>query len=374
MNKAFFLIVIIPVIFNISSFPQEQFITHRGQQIFLSGMNLAWLDFANDLTHFDETRFRQAMEEISAPGGNAVRWWLHVNGRNSPVFLNDMVFGLGENEISNLKKALDIAEEHGIVLILCLWSFDMLQPNAGPENYQRNKLLLTDTIYTGTYILNALIPMVKAVKGHPSLFCWEIFNEPEGMCNDISWAGWTPEKVSINDVQRFINLCAGAIHRTDTHALVSNGAWSFRVATDVGGFTNFYRDDRLVAAGKDPDGVLDFYMVHYYPKHFDESASPFHHPASYWKLDKPLIIGEFPALGIIDKGDGFAPKTEINITDAYEHAYLNGYAGALSWTWTNHDGFGGIEDCSPAIQNLKNNYPEDVTFNLDTVLVNQKKK
>jgi hypothetical protein len=332
-------------------------IKHNGQEIFLSGINLAWIDFAKDLTSLDEQELARALDEVSAAGGNCVRWWLHVNGRYSPVFTEGKVSGPGKSDIKNIKLALDLAQERDICLILCLWSFDMLQPNAGEKNHERNLKLLEDAEYTQAYIDNALTPMVKALKGHPAILCWEIFNEAEGMASDIEWGGWTAVKTVFKpNIQRFINMAAGAIHRADPGALVSNGCWSFKVLTDIETTrknTNLYSDDKLIEAGKDSLGTLDFYMVHYYDW-AKEEYSPFHHPASYWQLDKPVVVAEFSAKG---------PFEGIDIIAAYDSLYNKGYAGAISWSWQGNDGHGGLKDAAPALLFIKNNYPQDIIIN-----------
>lgn len=337
---------------------QDSLVVHIDQPVYMSGMNLAWMNFANDLAAFDDELFAERMDSIADAGGNTVRWWLHTNGRHSPIFdENDMVSGIEQEELDNLERALDIAYERGVLLMLCLWSFDMLQDNALEENWERNKLLLEDTDHTQAYIDNALIPMIEAVEEHPGIIAWEIFNEPEGMADDVAWGGWTPETTSMQYIQQFINLTAGAIRRTDATAKVTNGTWNIRTLTDIESdagydFYNYYTDERLIAVGGDDDGILDFYQVHYYPEHFPLSESPFHNHVDHWELDKPVVIGEFPSLGI-EKGDN-----SLTTEEAYEFAIENGYAGTLSWTMTGHDGFGGILDSWEAMQNLKDNYPD----------------
>ena len=334
----------------LSSFPlaAQNRISHNGQDIFLSGMNLAWIDFANDLNNFNETTFELAMSQISEAGGNTVRWWLHVNGANSPTFTNDMVSGITQTELDNLKTALDIAEEYNIGLVLCLWSFDMLRTSYGETITNRSKYMLEEETYLDAYINYALIPMLDYIYTHPAVICWEVFNEPEGMSNEFGWDDI--QHVPMADIQRFVNRVAGAVHRTVPGAKVSNGCWSFYAGTDIGSYKNYYTDDELIAAGGDEDGTLDFYMVHYYDWGGTE-ISPFHHPASYWQLDKPLVIGEFSANG---------PYEGIDSEEAYRYLYENGYAGALSWTWTNHDGHGGVEDAEPGMMYLHDNYPDDI--------------
>ena len=335
---------------------QDSLIVHNDQRLFMSGMNLAWMDFANDLGNFNEELFTQRVEDLAAAGGNTIRWWLHTNGRFSPQFTDGVVSGIDPDELINLQRALDIAFERGVLLMLCLWSFDMLQPNAQQENWPRNRALLEDPQKTQAYIDNALIPMVEALKGHPGIACWEIFNEPEGMIHGF---GWTPTRVDFIHVQRFVNMTAGAIKRTDPDTKVSNGSWNIRVLTDIGSFFNYYRDDRLINAGGDTLGTLDFYMVHYYPHHFGVSESPFHNHASHWQLDRPLLIGEFPSLGI-NLGNN-----SLTTQQAYAFAIENGYAGALSWTMTGHDGNGGLPESTEAMLYLQENYPDIINVNFD---------
>jgi len=342
----------------------EGIIQFMEKDFFASGMNLAWISYAQDLDRFYEPRFVKALDEVSSAGGNTIRWWLHTNCSMSPMFKDGQVSGLHRSNLPNLLRALDLAEERGIVLLLSLFSFDMLQDQRG-VNLVDNKNLLEKKEYTQAYIDNALIPMVQAVKDHPALFAWEIFNEPEGMVRPF---GWTPVKTDMKFIQQFVNLVIGAIKKEAPHNLVTNGSWNFRVLTDVGGMTNYYRDDRLIEAGGDPLGVLDFYQVHFYPVHFDESTSPFHHPASYWELDKPILIGEFPAYGVLAKpNQNFRPRTELNAEQAWTYALKNGYAGALGWTWTNHDGNGGVKEAEPGMKKMLELAPERIEISKDKI-------
>jgi hypothetical protein len=336
-------------------------IPHGGKRIFLSGMNLAWMDFARDLTRFNEKKFTEQVENIASAGGNCIRWWIFVNGSASPVFGDDgLVKELPDAQILVLKRALDIAYERGVGLIPCLWSFDMLQSQTGVDT-ARNSRLLEDPAATKAFIDNALVPLVRKLKMHPGLIAWEVFNEPEGMLPSF---GWTPKRTKMEAVQVFINRVAGAIHREAPDNLVTDGSWSIQVLSDADGFTNYYGDETLVRAGGDPEGTLDFYCVHYYPEYFGERLSPFHNPKGHWGLDKPLVIAEFPSKGIvpIEGKGGFAPKSRLTTEQAYRYAMENGYAGALSWTMTGHDGFGGFMSSVEAMSSLSLAYGDFITL------------
>jgi hypothetical protein len=358
------------------TFPQSR-IHYAKKDIFLSGMNIAWVNFAHDIgpsaPNLDSlnTIFRT----VSQNGGNSLRLWLHTNGSATPAFdSNGYVSGPGPNTLLYLNQILNLAYQNHVVLQLCLWSFDMLSTQEGLSSSQitENTNLLNDTAYTFAYIRNCLIPMVEAVKGNPAVLSWEVFNEPEGMTPINNYG--TVNTVPILSIQRVCNLVAGAIHRTDPTAIVTNGSGSLNFCTDVTlppsdisslyeinsmtqtqkdkitrefnsshrtSFTteayiahilklserpnfNYYRDDRLKAAGGDSLGTLDFYNTHFYGTGL--ALCPFNHPYSTWALTKPLVIAEF-----------FDETTNgILYSTLFKNLFLNGYAGALSWSWTQY--------------------------------------
>lgn len=382
-------------------FSQNNRIRYNNQDLFLSGTNLAWLSFAQDIGagKTDLNSFAEIFLSIHDNGGNAVRWWLHTDGTATPQFdQNGYVTGPGKNTISDIKNVLDLAWEREVGVILTLWSFDMLRSNKSQTVLDRNKKLLLDTNYTRAYINNCLIPMVDSLKGHPAIIAWEIFNEPEGMSNEYGWPDI--QHVPMSAIQRFVNLCAGAIHRTDSTAKVTNGTWHIIALTDItppplaklsaeyalmseadkkdmeerfykkyGFFLaadeimkhfekvtsiqnyNYYSDERLIAAGGDKDGILDFYTVHYYDW-AGKTYSPFHRPATLWALSKPLVVAEFHLKNTFD-----IPKEYL-----YVSLYNNGYAGALAWSWTDNQ-VTKVDDILKSLKFMWDNFKTAVDVN-----------
>jgi len=63
---------------------------YNNQDLFLSGANLAWQYFANDIgpaTYSPNmTSFDSVFSQFEANGGNCMRLWLHTTGAYTPAF------------------------------------------------------------------------------------------------------------------------------------------------------------------------------------------------------------------------------------------------------------------------------------------------
>jgi hypothetical protein len=329
---------------------------------FASGVNVAWVRFGNDIPNPDLVTFQGLFQNAHAAGGRVARWWFHANGTVTPGYdANGMALPISSSDIADVRSILDTAYAAGMMVTISLWSFDMLKGSLKPNSPVANAALLANNVSLLTvdanrqaYIDNVLTPLVSALAGHPGLYAWETFNEPEGMAVAPGWKPFTGvrgtdggtvagQSVAESYIQKTINWFAAAIHAADPTALVTSGTWQFLANANVPGMMNYYSDAALVAAGGLAGGTLDFYEVHYYAAN-GAKVSPFANPASHWGLDKPIVIGEFYALA----QDGVAA------TDVYTSLYNGQYGGGWAWQYLSNDANntsnGGVSTKWPAMQ------------------------
>jgi uncharacterized repeat protein (TIGR02543 family) len=315
-----------------------------GKQIFVSGMNLAWIKYANDVVSFDSGAMATDMKAVHDSGGNAMRIWLSTDGSKDPIFdANGYVSGPNSNTIANIQKMLRLAKQNNLVLILSLMSHNWMNTvNLSASEITRNKAMLQTDAGIAAYVTNYVIPVTKAIGADPNILCWEVFNEPEGMVQ-----GWPDLATGITmaNVQTVVNRVAGAIHRNVDSVLVSNGAVTMASTSSVGG-TNSYTDANLIAAGSDTAGYLDFYMAHYYSSN-GASPSPFTKTYAHWSLDKPLVIGEYPSQ--IFSAD-YSNFNATSVDSLLKYLDANGYAGGLGWMYSNNAGMAGYSSFSHSMK------------------------
>ena len=325
---------------------------------YLNGVNIAWFEFGSDFSHgFQDMQLDQLIARLKSNGGNSLRWWVHVDGSQSPEWqgkgYDRRVVGPGDGLFKNLERALDKAEQEGIKIFFSLWSFDMLRKNdyRNPPN-EDNYRLLTDEKVLESYLDHVLTPMVKRFNNHPALGAWELFNEPENMTE--SWfqqegAYYGGPAPSLSDLQRVQAKMAAVIHRIasekDQEALVTTGSKSLgKYNSKAAGGQNLYSDEALKkAAGGDSYAYFDFYAPHYYNNEGQNGRwSPFHHKPGKWELGKkPLIIGEYHVEDLSVQ-NGQIPGNKL-----CQKLRKNGYRGG--WTWSYYDSLGSEfkkqEDC-----------------------------
>lgn len=310
----------------------------NGKKVFISGMNLAWINFANDVGNkpLDTLKLSVAMKNISDSGANCMRIWLSTNGTNDPIYNSQgLVSGPGAYTISNIQEMLKLAKNYNILLLPVLLTHNWLDKSVDPTILTYNKKMLTTEEGLNAYINNYIKPVVTAIGADSNLLCWEIFSKPEGI-----FEGGSSEEnaVTKEQVQKSINWISSAIKDIVPEVLVSIGATTIESL-------NLYTDGALRVAGGKQNGILDFYMAHYFGWN-GPLNSPFSKNYASWNLDKPLVIGEFASSDWSSLINSDIPLLDSAKVDTLL-CFLNdaGYAGGLGWQYqedSNHpwmDGF-----------------------------------
>ena len=296
--------------------------------------------------------WRSELASIAAAGGNFVRVWVHVEGDVSPLY-NDDGYVVGTDPanslFSDLRSFLDECAKNNILAGLVLFNGAVLR------NKKTINLFWDDSKLT-SYLDTVLVPMVRELKAQPALGFWEVMNEPEGSspagqtdaepCFDLThldWSregegrargpGWSGADISIWRILRLHNWVADAIHREDGKALVSAGSWSSLASTWVAGDDpvhkagfNHYSDECLVKAGQRDLGVVDFVQFHTYPWAGSwGSEGPLVNTPGDYGVDKPILVGEFPAAAY--ESDGLPNGATTG--DVVDYLYTRDFAGGL---------------------------------------------
>ncbi len=355
----------------------------KGKPLFLSGANLAWINYGADYGNNQTSAVRCGLEayvnNVSAAGGNALRVWVFVEGQTVPVF--DPQTGLvtatdaTHSMADDLRALLRYAASKNVFVMLTLWNGALMRVDA-------MKNLIHDPAKLQSFIDHALVPLATALKEEPALLGYEIMNEPEGSvlvaanasdpCFDTknvlqgSGAGWAGSQIEMYELLRFHNLQAGALKRADPNHLVTVGAWSEYSSTSQQGlapgrkFFNYYADECLVKAGGDKDGVLDFYQIHTYAHGGTyDPGSPFgaslaSRGVAAYGLSKPVVVGEFSA---------GSTGGRRSIASLYADALSRGFAGAWDWSLVGGDGNDDEAVAVQGMESLKGN--KEVVVDID---------
>jgi len=341
---------------------------HFGEPITLVGANIAWSNdagFSADFGGFNPLNigaYRNRFDQIEAAGGNSARIWLHTTAQVTPAInQSGVVTGLSnfttdQVVLDQLRDVLDEAWDRGIVVTFSLFSFDMFCDTYSDDfsytsiqDMERHRLMIENNF--NSYINNALTPIVNALRDHPGLFAYEVFNEPEGAIRNMTGAGHfcTDEASmpgdgltfgpSLSGVQRFVNRVAAAVHDADPNVKVTT-------STHTDFFDAFSNQTLTSQAGADPDGTLDFYELHFYETY---ENPPYSTNANVYNADRPIIIGEYD-LEQVQQESSFTVAPRDSITEMIN----NGYAGGWPWSLVT----GNVGDIQQAISDVPNRLRE----------------
>lgn len=305
----------------------------------MAGLNIPWNNFGYDIggDSFAASWFETYFAEAQTNGQNIARFWVHTDGARAGLEYNSdgTIKGLTNTYNDHLQQLLSLAQNHEIVVQLCLWSFDMCKDETSQGSTKAS--IISNKIITESYIENALRPMLEAVSQYPNLII-ETINEPE-WC--MTGPGNTPDQVEASDMQRFVAMIAEAAHTAGRK--VTTGSASLKWSSFADEAEASYWDDAALQAAHPSasglTGTMDFYNVHYYDWMYnsDWGYDPMRANVSHWKLDKPTVIAEIPPT-----------SAHYTVQDILDASTANGFKGAMFWAY-NDESF----DIRPVLMPLK---------------------
>ncbi|HET8538655.1 MAG TPA: hypothetical protein VFL83_02165 [Anaeromyxobacter sp.] len=316
--------------------PSGAGVTWNCETRFMYGTNWAWRSFAGDFggvaswglagVDANPAPFSAGLAQMKAAGASVIRWWMF------PRLLTDTIRwgadgapdGIAPALAADVQRALALAEEHDVYIMLTPFSFDNFRPT-GWENgvYSRSLApMVVDGALRRKVMDNLLGPIADAVARSPHrkrMIAWDVINEPEWAMTGPSVTGDPAfpaqpglDLVTHGQMETFLADAVDVL-RARSGALVSVGGAAIKWAkawSRIG---------------------LDFYQFHYYDWVYEFFPYTSATLASMGVTDKPVVMGEFPSDGVSAIGSkGLPARSAPELTaDLAAH----GYAGALSWAY-----------------------------------------
>jgi hypothetical protein len=280
------------------------------------GVNYPWLRYAEDFggtpaghcgVSLPETNARVAADfsRIRDCGASVVRWFLFGDGRGGFICRDGIPLEPDSYLLEDVAAALQVAERSGLRICFSLIDYLWLQ-TLSPTKGSVHRDVLHFSASRQAFLENVLIPLFREFRGHPSLFAWEIANEPE-------WA-----------IREFHRVRAAKMRIADFRAFAGELVRSVHEFAEVPATLG---SARLMWLRAWSALNLDLYQAHYYPScEADMGADLSKQLAALPNLDKPLWLGELPACD--PTNSNYSLLAALN---ACRNAHLS---GAAAWRWT----------------------------------------
>jgi hypothetical protein len=271
---------------------------------FLLGANLPWMHYGIDFganawrpdggvaERGERERLDATFGQLAASGMHYVRWFLLCDGRagirfsdrGRPERLDQFIF-------RDIDAALETAQRHGIRLMFVLLDFLWCHTPRSMRGVQMGGRahVLRDPGNRHALLDTVIRPVLERYGEEPSIFAWDIINEPE----------WV-KALTREELRPFLDESVSLVHASTLHPVTIGSAGTR--------WRDLYR------------GLgLDFYQVHWYDslKHQPTLDTP----VADLGFDRPVLLGEFPTRGSCR-----------NPAEIIESARAAGYSGAFYWS------------------------------------------
>ncbi|MCL2603491.1 MAG: cellulase family glycosylhydrolase [Defluviitaleaceae bacterium] len=332
-----------------------------GKRIWINGANTPWNKWNDFGGEYNDAWWNEHFALLHENGLNATRVWVNCNNNQGAVIIDEegTVSGTSRKHWDDLDLFFAAAERHQIYIMATLTSFDHFQNrnDERPDASRWRKMVLTDE-KVDAFVKHYVIPFTLRYKENPYLWSIDLMNEPD-WAHEEEYRG----NLAWEDLSRYFARAAAAIHE-NSDVPVTVGLSFPKYHSD--GFEGYednarYEGDKvsdafLQSIYPNKNAYIDFYSPHYYDwvgKHYGSpfQVKPFGSPASGgWGLwpPKPAVLGECAANG----------SAGYTLTEDYQNAFDNGWQGVMPWTSNRVDGCGGFEELKPAINHMRDKYPE----------------
>lgn len=312
-------------------------LTWNCEKRFALGTNWAWHEYGADFggitgwslpgVSANPSAYQADLTAMTGRKVNVIRWWLFPRLDSSGITFgtDDVPTGIGGTMAADLEKALALAEQNDVYLLLTFFSFNNFEPTKDEDVVHHVGLqpIVLDADKRGRLIKNLVGPVADVVEASPNkkrVLGWDIINEPEWAMNGANKYGGSdfggdPEKyqlVSHDEMETFVVEMAASLH-AHSHAPVTVGSAAIK-------WGNAWTHSNL-----------DFYQLHYYDWVYEWFPYKTVSPGSVGLTGKPVLMGEFPNAGLSAISSKSLPARTASefAADLYEL----GYAGALSWAY-----------------------------------------
>jgi hypothetical protein len=315
-----------------------------GQSAFVAGLNYPWKtgqDFGtggwghsgvSDATTYQEIDADFA--NMAAQGVRVVKWRVFSDGRYGLQFdAEGAVTGLDNLVFPDIDAALEIARRHDIYLVLTLFSSGFWTADCQSNNVQLggHANVLLDANQRKQLIDRAIAPLLDHIASSDRVLAYEVIAEPEWGVQELSQEPDQRMKLPEAVLHDFIKELTDTIHH-HSHALAT---------VESNRFSNMQQWQKT---------GIDYYSFSWYD--WLEPYEPLRTPASSADLDRPVVLGEYPAGG----------SDYYTIPQVLDSMASLGYAGAFGWSYWAGDGISRWRSVAPAFSSWVAEHWSDVSL------------
>ncbi len=320
----------------------DRFIAN-GSPIFMNGANTPYHHFEDFGRAFDEQYWDLHFSQFVANGLNSSRVRISCHGHIGIMQIdeNGYVSGATDQHWEDVDKLFDMAERHGIYLMLTLIANDHFFVAQQPDSAPRWIKWINSDSNIDSWINNYLIPFLTRY-GHRTVL-WSI-----DLANEVEFSTTIENAKAPLDYRRlqmFVARASKVIHeRSDV--LVTVNTIGLKYNSESKFDRNWFSDSELQSFVNDPDTKIDFWGPHQYEwNEKDCGGNGFHRTPEDFGMDpsKPTVMGECSTYG-----SEYSKNLGGNLYDDLEDAYSNGWGGVFPWSSNFVDRYGGWTNVSNA--------------------------